>query len=131
MKIRILTDYTLMPIWVNRVTKKVTVDWYGDEVEIGEIGLSEGDYIENEEGVPELFQSWMFYENEDIELRDYPAPEGRHNLGDFMDDTMMEKISDIASDHADDWFNGTWEGVFVGSPTKLLMGAELDHGGGE
>jgi len=126
MKIRILTDHTLIPIWVNRLTKKVTVDWYGNEIEVGHIDLSEGDMLEGEH-----WQSWMFYENEDIELRDYPAPEGRHNLGDFMDDTMMEKISDIASDHADDWFNGTWEGVFVGSPTKLLMGAELDHGGGE
>ena len=122
MRIRILSDYDTMKIEVDRLTKKVYVDWYGDDVEIGHIDLSEGDYIDGEH-----WQSWMFYEY--THLRDYKAPEGRHSISDLLDESLAEKISDLASDKADDWFNGWVDGTFVGSPSKLLMGAELDHGG--
>jgi hypothetical protein len=89
-RVRILSDYSLMPIWVERESKKVYADWYGDTVEIGSAHFSEEE------------DTWMFQEADGL---DYcKAPEGRYTLSDEMDDGLADEIDNAINENMGEWF---------------------------
>ncbi len=117
MRVRILTDWSTMPIWVDRLSKEIIIDWHGREIIAGKaIFAVEAD-------------TWMFEESDG--LNHVRAPEDRHSLGTEMCEGLADRIDVAINENQGNWFNGWVDGVFVGSPSKLLMGADMDHGDDE
>lgn len=111
MRIRILSDYSAMGIWVDTDTKQVVVDWYGTTVCVGDAKFSEES------------DCWLL-EMLDGDLRHVMAPEGRYSLQDELDEGLFERIDDEVNENQGEWFKD--RGV---SPTELLFGAESAQDG--
>jgi len=114
MRVRILTKWSAMPVWVDRLTKAIIVDWHGTEVIAGKAVFSDE------------ADTWMFEESDGLE--NCRTPDSRYTMSDEMDSGLHEELDVAISENQGDWFNGWVDGTFVGSPSKLLMGADMDMG---
>lgn len=87
-RVRILSDWSMMVITIDTETREVFVDWYGQEVLVGNAHFSEEE------------DTWMFEERDGLT---HPAPEGRHTLGDEME-VVADKIDTAINENQGAWF---------------------------
>ncbi len=102
MRIRILTEWSAMPIWVDTKSRKIIIDWYGNKVPAGKAHFSEE------------ADTWMFEEADGLQF--CFEPESRYTLSDVMDDGLHEHLDVAISENQGDWF--------AVNPTELFFGAE-------
>ena len=89
-RVRILSDHSLMPVWIDPNTKEVIVDWYGEECTVGKAEFGEES------------DTWQFAEAGGLE--NVKAPEGRFTLSDELSEGLADLIDAAITDNQGAFF---------------------------